>query len=442
MIDHHIERPMAAAARNGWLRRSAAAAIVLCLLCSQAVSPNEDKKTGHAKPAEDAAGENSGASCFAQVWLVSGEVNAVAETGSRPLQAGDAVFVGETIRAAAQSEAVFKTADAGLVALRPGAEFVTESYAAQARNTDHLRLRISRGSLRLVSGWIGQINREGVQIFTPEARIGIRGTDHEPFVLPEDLADATPYEAGSYDKVNRGRTVLATTAGELELRAGQTGFASAPETPPAAKSPPPETHRGLLTLLMPALLERIPSFYTAGRFEQDIDSYSQQADAYAKSLLQERQAGKKPSAACAPAPHAELDSSSVARSWISQFDAGLVAHDAQSVLDLFDRDAVIEAMVLENGGGIVTSHFDRAQFLRSVGDATAQLKNYHQDRQTLDAHIEMAGADQPRRVRIKSHVVEQGQLAGRDYRTESDEDYLLEYRDGRWLAVRALTIQR
>ena len=131
----------------------------------------------------DAAADNQ----FATVHRLRGVVTAGTPSGAdRSLREGDRVFIGEKVRASATSEAVLRTLDAGMVALRPGAEFVVQGFKAQGDKSDNMALRLLTGSLRIITGWIGRSNPSAHQIITPSATIGIRGTDHEPFVLTAD----------------------------------------------------------------------------------------------------------------------------------------------------------------------------------------------------------------------------------------------------------------
>lgn len=384
----------------------------------------------------------SSPACLGRVERIEGRVEAQSATGTRTLAVGDLVHVGERIRADVDSEALVQTLDAGILAIRPRAEFVVEAYDAQTRKTDHMRLRIVSGSLRLVSGWIGVVNPPGTQILTPAATISIKGTDYEPYVLPEDLADATPYEAGTYDKVNRGATLLSSAAGDVEVKARQIGRAQLVRT----DFKPGERDRSLMTLLLPALLERVPDFYVAGRFEADIDAYSQDASALVKTRLDAARlaTGKTGLIRCdtiTPLPTSALNPADIARDWTLQLDAMLRRHDASGVLMLFAEEAAIEATGRDGSGQASTQRFSREQFARSVQSAASGLEAYEQRRETLDVSAEPP-ASGPTRIAVQSRVIEWGKLQGRDFRTESDEYYLLERRGGRWLAVRATTTMR
>ena len=145
----------------------------------------------------------------------------------------DAVHVGERVRAPALAEAVLKTEDAGFLAIRPNTDFVAERYAAEDKPTDNFTVRLLTGSLRLVTGWLGRTNRAGSKVITPTATIGIRGTDHEPYVLSAELATSTSNREGTYDKVNRGGTTMEVGENKLDIDAGRVQTCALPISAPA-----------------------------------------------------------------------------------------------------------------------------------------------------------------------------------------------------------------
>jgi hypothetical protein len=308
--------------------------------------------------------------------------------------------------------------------VRPHTELLLENYSAHAQPDDHMALRLLKGSLRVITGWIGTVHRDGYAVNTPIATIGLRGTDHEPYVLTGKDADATPYEAGSYDKVNRGGTVITTPAGKVDVEPGRVGFA---REVVAAQ----ESTRGTLTLLLPELLDRIPDFYVAGRFERELDDWSRAADEHVRERLGHAWTGAA-SGQCVP--------QAAAHDWVERFDSAIAARNADAVLAMFDADARIEAQVRDGKGELVTQKFTQAQFARSARAATAGLSSYRQQRQTLDVESDPADACSP--IRVRSHVAEQGELNGAPYRVESDEEFRLALRNGRWLAIESLTTQR
>ena len=230
-----------------------------------------------AAAAESDAATQANGKRFATVFRIRGDLTASGSGSERKLREGDVVYVGEKLRAPALAEAVLKTDDAGMLAVRPSTEFVAERFAAEDKPTDSFTVRLVTGSLRVISGWISRTNRSGNSIVTPSATIGIRGTDHEPYVLSAELAAATANNEGTYDKVNRGGTTLQVGDNKLDIDAGRVGFVRAP-APPPKEDKSGFRPRALLTILMPVLLDKVPDFYVPGAFDAELDRYSQTAD--------------------------------------------------------------------------------------------------------------------------------------------------------------------
>lgn len=421
------------------------ALVILCLIGSCA--------TGQlAIAADDTAANPDTGKVFGNVWRLRGEVFASGKVGvPRRLREGSPVYVGEQVRATSTGEAVLRTADAGVVAVRPGAEFVPERFAAEGKSTDRQILRLISGSLRVISGWIGQLNRSEHRVITPSATIGIRGTDHEPYVLPAEKANAT-YRQGTYDKVNRGATSLEAGGGNVIIEPGRVGFARDPKAGDVRT-------RALMTVLLPTLLAKVPEFYVPGAFDAELDRYSENSEASIERQLQSRQDGKSPPPPAAPVTAAVPDSSiessalpvapadceprAVGEYWLARFDRAIVQRDVKTILGLFAPEIVARATVRSADGSTRTIEFNRDEMLQSTLSSIASLKNYQQRRLTLDAKV----ADSPastgcQAVIVKTDVIEQGLMNDKPYRFESTEVYVLEQRQGEWLAIRADTTQR
>lgn len=392
---------------------------------------------------------------FANVWRLRGDVFATGKIGvPRKLREGGTVYVGEQVRAASNSEAVLKTGDAGIVAVRPGAEFVAERFAAEGKSSDRQILRLITGSLRVITGWIGQLNRNEHRIVTPSATIGIRGTDHEPYVLPAEMASAI-YRPGTYDKVNRGATLLDANGGNLAIDSGKVGFARAPSTPSA----PAVRNRALMTILLPVLLAKVPEFYVPGSFDQELDRYSESVDAISQKQLEKR-SGSKP----APTPHAAAPTLAsaapeqaaeptptpivgcppltIGEAWLGRFDRAIARRDIKTILGLFAPEIVAKATV-RSGESMTTLEFGREEMVQSTLSSIASLKDYQQRRVSLEAQFAEGESEATcQRLVVKSIAIEQGLMNGKPYRFEALEEYLLEQRNGEWLAIKALTTQR
>ncbi|MBK6905687.1 MAG: hypothetical protein IPH08_00700 [Rhodocyclaceae bacterium] len=414
----------------------------------------------HAQGALDAAEAQ-----FAEVLRLRGEVRAGANDKERVLRTGDQVRVGERIVAAPSGEAVLRTVDAGMVAVRPGTEFIVQGYTARGGADDGMVLRLVTGSLRVISGWIARTNRGGHKIVTPSATIGIRGTDHEPYVLTADRPTsegATPHRAGTYDKVNRGGTTLVSGGEGVDIDPGRVGFVRG-----EAKA---YRTRAIMTLLLPVLLDKIPDFYVPGAFDTELDAYSATADELARRELETRAvpvaqaqivppvavptpmpAVAKANTPAAPEPLSpgepargsrDCDAMVIATQWLTELDDGIVRKDPNAILSRFADEVAIKAVIRKTDGTLAEIDFTRDELVRSTISTMNQLEDYSHRRVSVEASPEVSTAGACQRLMVKSVVLEGGKLAGKPYRFDSVEEYLLERRDGRWLAVRSRSTQR
>lgn len=391
---------------------------------------------------------------FATVWQIRGEVLA-GTPGATPrrLAEGMTVQVGEEIGASASGEAVLKTNDGGLIAVRPNTRFLAESYAADGKPEDRQVLRLISGALRVVTGWIGKLNRNGHRVNTPTATIGVRGTDHEPYVLPAELATEA-YRSGTYDRVLRGGTLLEASGGNVEIDPGKVGF---------VRDPSPIRTRALMTLLMPVLLDKVPEFYVAGSFEKEIDRFSQVADRESLRALARKNPGARvpePGSSARPAvastgadrtPSAPVAARAlplgcqpreIAAYWLDRFDSAIQRKELKQVLEMLAPEIVATAHV-RSGNEIMVLEFDRDEMVKSTIASISSIKDYQYRRTTLDAVLAPGETEAScQRLKVRSVAVEQGLMNGKPYRVEAEEEYLLERRGQEWLAVKAETRQK
>lgn len=370
--------------------------------------------------AHSAQALSSAPKSFALVFRLEGELSAAGTDVKRVLRVGDAVAVGERITAGPAAEGVLKTHDGGYIAIRPGAEFMAKQFVADGKTTDTSLIELSKGGLRIISGWIGKLNRQGSRVMTTTAIIGIRGTDHEPFVLLNDDQDATQFKPGTYDKVNRGGTTMEAAGKSIDIDPGKVGFASSP-----GKS------RALITLLFPVLLDKVPAFYVPGQFDAEMDELSKSAQDNNQRQLD---AKRKQLTSCAP--------NDVAKRWVKDLDQHIVRGDAESILMMFAQDVRIKATVRGANGKMTELELERAEFADSIVAAVSSLRDYKHRRITIEGKPLVVNASSCAPIAVKSIVIEEGRQAGKPYRFESEEKYLLEQVGDIWLAVQAETRQR
>lgn len=380
---------------------------------------------------------------FARVSRISGSLTATPPntTSPRTLQAGDPVYVGERIEAAADGQALLQTADAGYIAVRPGARFAMEQFVAEKSPDDRFALRLLQGGLRLVTGWVARLHPTAYRITTPSAAVGVRGTDHETHFLDEQQAKDLKQAAGTYDKVNRGATALQANGGSVDIAVGQVGF---------ARLASPRKTRALITLVLPTLLEKVPSFYVPGAFDAELDALPPLAPLPASNVADS--SAFLPSASTANSTQAaspgntpslaesgRCNATTVANDWIGRLDKAMVQRDAAAVLALFAPGATVSATVQSKGGGTDTVTLSREEFAASSVAALKQLSQFSQRRLSVAASDQQTG--DCAQIAVHSEVQEQGLQDGKPYGFRTSESYELELRDGQWLAAKASTRQ-
>jgi hypothetical protein len=346
------------------------------------------------------------------------------------LEVGDTVYVGEILNATSTGETVLKTLDNGMIAVRSKTNFIAENYSAEGKSSDNFTIRLFTGSLRVISGWISHLNRSGGRIVTPSATIGIRGTDHEPFVLSAELAVETSNKEGTYDKVNRGGTTIIVGGKSLDIDPGKVGFVR------ATNGKNMET-RALMTLLLPVLLDKVPNFYVPGKFDDELDQYSISAEKVSLLGLEQkrRDSGISNVSKCNPGD--------IANAWLNELDTSIERHDVSAIIAMFASDAKVRATVREGNGSMTSVDLSRDELAQSTVDAMKDLKNYKQRRVSTDAKLlSDSTGDSCNRISLKSVVIEEGLQTGKRFRFESLEEYELELQGSKWLSIKAETTQQ
>jgi hypothetical protein len=167
--------------------------------------------------------------------FVNGQVQVTNTPGQiRTLQKGDAVNESDTVTTAKNSSAQIKMLDGGLIAVRPDSQLKFDSYVftGEADGNERSFFSLIRGGFRAITGLIGHKNKANYRITTVGATIGVRGTDHETFVVVPGSEMAANAPVGTYNKVNIGETVMTTDKGTINILPNQMGFTSAPNQLP------------------------------------------------------------------------------------------------------------------------------------------------------------------------------------------------------------------
>ena len=130
-----------------------------------------------------------------QVQFVQGLAVAEQPGGpARPIDRGDALFVGDTVTTNDKGFVVFALTDGGKITLRPNTSFAIEKYVLGGEE-EHMLVRLLNGGLRTVTGLIGKRHPDKVEYHALTATLSIRGTSFDARLCEEDcrkesIADA------------------------------------------------------------------------------------------------------------------------------------------------------------------------------------------------------------------------------------------------------------
>lgn len=157
------------------------------------------------------------------------------------LQSG--IEQGDTLIAEKDTYARIKFADNSEIVLRPNTQIKIDqfSFEEDKPNNDGFTMTLIKGGLRAVTGLLGKRNKERFGLNTPTASIGIRGTIFIAEFVPLDANQPSqgpdaqgngPRAPGLYVQVQDGTVFLKNDAGNLDVTAGQFGFAISFSKPP------------------------------------------------------------------------------------------------------------------------------------------------------------------------------------------------------------------
>jgi hypothetical protein len=169
------------------------------------------------------------------VQYVHGKVQVTSSTGvTHAIKKGEAVNEGDTLVSALGAYAQIRMEDGGMVAMRPDTRLKIDRFVfdGQEDGTERSFFSVFKGGFRAITGTIGKKNKVNYHITTPATTIGIRGTDHETFVVTPDSSFAATTPAGTYNKVNLGETSMTTEKGMISVLPNQMGFVAAADQMP------------------------------------------------------------------------------------------------------------------------------------------------------------------------------------------------------------------
>jgi hypothetical protein len=125
----------------------------------------------------------------------------------RTLKRGSVIFTDEYIHVEGNSKLQIRFTDGGLLNLIPNSKYQIKSYSyTQNKSTNQYIGQVYKGGFRHLTGNIAKTNPSQVEVRTPTATIGVRGTVFEVLILP-NLAMTVGCEFGQISVTNQAGTV-------------------------------------------------------------------------------------------------------------------------------------------------------------------------------------------------------------------------------------------
>lgn len=182
-----------------------------------------------------AASQAANAAVAGNVQFVHGSVNVTnAAARTQALRKGDAVHESDLVTTTKGASAQIKMLDGGYLVIRPDSQLKFDSFvfSGEQDGSEQSFFSLLKGGIRAITGMIGQMHKANYRITTPSATIGIRGTDHETYVVTPDSPLAAVAPVGTYNRVNVGETTITTEKGIISVLPNQMGFAGAADQLP------------------------------------------------------------------------------------------------------------------------------------------------------------------------------------------------------------------
>ncbi|RTE85799.1 MULTISPECIES: FecR domain-containing protein [Gammaproteobacteria] len=172
-----------------------------------------------------------------QLLFTHGTVEITRNEETTSASRGEDLFNQDLLITGTASSAQIRFSDNSLIAVRPETEFLIENYAYDETNPENGRqsTQLIRGSLRAMTGAIGQARPENVEFKTPVATMGIRGTVLSIVHIPEGSGNSE-LASGTYLQVESGSVEVVNNSGAQLVNAGQTVYVENENTAPAPAS--------------------------------------------------------------------------------------------------------------------------------------------------------------------------------------------------------------
>ena len=149
------------------------------------------------------------------VYVVSGTVSvAQGKSPAHQVVDNEAIVSDTLLTTGEKSAALLKFEDGQVVTMQANSVLHVREYRYDARRIENSSVVLSmlKGGMRFITGLIGQRKKQAFRLLTPNATIGIRGTEFMVIMSGKAM----------YSQVLRGKVAVTNAAGSVVLGAGQT----------------------------------------------------------------------------------------------------------------------------------------------------------------------------------------------------------------------------
>jgi len=156
-------------------------------------------------------------------------------SSARLIAKNEKVQRGEVLKTGPRSFTIVKLNDGTRMTIRPNSSFSVEQFNPKKDSTATALLRLFRGGMRAITGYISKNNKEGYRVKTGAVTLGIRGTEFDVRLCKEDCEQENQKHKTNYDKlldrtvarsvfVRSGLLAKSTDGTTRQLKAGSAVF--------------------------------------------------------------------------------------------------------------------------------------------------------------------------------------------------------------------------
>ena len=207
--------------RTDELKRSVAkaAVIVACALLPAISSASQDTDAINARN----TATSSGQATSSRVYVAKGKVYVTQGKHISHRVINDEVIVSDTVISTDDnSAALLKFEDGQIVTMQANSTFRVREYRYDAKKAENSSIIFSmlKGGMRFVTGLIGQQRKQAFRLLTPNATLGIRGTEFMVTMVGNSM----------YSQVQSGKISMTNAAGVTVLGTGQSAVVASSST--------------------------------------------------------------------------------------------------------------------------------------------------------------------------------------------------------------------